>query len=104
MLGTVLLLRGRIGGMPASQPHTTDSHDHRAYEHLMIKPRFSVKSLLVSTTLIAAGLSILNTSYLGFTLPVLPMCGWPLIGAGMLAPLGRPWFGAWLGLGLWVVF
>jgi hypothetical protein len=61
-------------------------------------PRFTIRSLLVATALIAAGLAMLisgdlHTSSWFWRIGI----GWPLIGAGALTPLGRPWLGVAIG-------
>ena len=56
--------------------------------------RFSLRRLLIATTLIAVGIGLLQLPANLFTIAF----GGPLIGAGVLTPLRRPWVGALLGL------
>jgi hypothetical protein len=66
-------------------------------------PQFSVRDMLLSTTLIGGGLFLLVRLFsepavgVGAKL-VCWFGGGSLIGAGVFAPLGRPWAGVTIGL------
>ena len=66
-------------------------------------PRFSVKDLLIGTTLVAAGMTLLmmitREPGVWVKIPLL-FVGFALIGAGFGAPCGRHWLGAALWVGV----
>jgi hypothetical protein len=64
-------------------------------------PRFTLKQLLASTTLISAGFTVLISAQAYRDWNALRMGLWfvsgPAIGCGALTPLGRPWLGLAIG-------
>ena len=65
-------------------------------------PRFTIKDLLLATTLVAIGAGtwaflfrgVVATSRMGADIMMLWIVGGAFIGAGLVAPFKRPWEGA----------
>lgn len=52
-------------------------------------PQFSLRQLMLATTLVALGLAgLFGPAGIG------KLLGFPLLGAGVFTPFGRPWLGA----------
>jgi hypothetical protein len=69
----------------------------------MDAPRFQRKDLLIGISFVGVGLALLTIHATRLNAWAFPaMLAWPLIFAGVLTPLKRPWLG--FGLGALLVF
>src|SRR5689334_2507291 len=79
------------------------------YERPNRMPRFTIKDLLIATTLIANGVFQLTLSRDGenaspFAIAFLWFSGGVLIGVGLFIPFNRPWTGLFKGLVIQALF